>query len=548
MCLVYPNTYFVGMSNLGLQTLYRLFNSETLCVCERAFLPDRSELEEYQPAVLDGRHSGSGLFSLESQTPLNGFDIIAFSVSFEEDYANIPKILALSGIPVFSDSRNSGHPLVMAGGCAVTLNPEPLADIMDVFFIGEAEGTVEGFVESCSSLSGKGIKRKDALRELARLPGVYAPVFYDFRYDGPRVESIRPLEGVEFPVKRVRARDGDMELPQTVVITPDTEFSSTALIEIERGCPRGCRFCTAGFIYLPPRWADLSLAKEALSRGLGLAGRAGLVGAAVSEYPSLKELLRLGVERKKEITVSSLRVDMIDGELLALLRDTGYRTITIAPEAGAERLRRVVNKGFSDEEIFESARLIASAGFKRLKLYFMVGLPTETDEDCGAAAELAKKIRNIMKGGKVILSVNPFVPKPSTPFQWHPFADIGVIKRRYGIIKDALKREGGVEVKTLAPAGAFVQAYLSRSDRRTGRVIEEASRTGWRRALKKAAARDPSVNECVFRERGKDEIFPWDVAASGVKKTYLWNEYQRGLNALVTPPCDVGRCLRCGVC
>ncbi len=537
VCLVYPNTYRVAMSNLGFQTLYRLFNDDARCVCERAFLPDRDEIEWYG-------ERGARLVSLESRSPLGEFDIIAFSVSFEEDYVNIPSILELSGLSVFSSERDDGGPLVMAGGCAVSLNPEPVADFMDLFFIGEAEAGIRPFLDVLSSIGHAGVY--GILRAISGLEGFYVPRFCEFTYDGYRVESIRPLEGMHLPVKRARVDDIDSHLmPESVVVTPDTEFGGVHLMEIERGCGRGCRFCTAGFLYLPPRWRDPEEVKRAVEHRLGVAGRLGLVGAAVSEYPALKDLLGLAVQRGGEITVSSLRADLLDRELLGLLKKTGYRTITIAPEAGSERLRRAVNKDIPDSTLLDCARLAAEAGFKRLKLYFMVGLPTEVDDDARAIGELALGMKRMLKGGRVILSINPFVPKPLTPFQWHGFEKTAVIERRYSIVKDILKREGAVEVKLSSIRQALVQAYLSRADRRAGRTILEASRIGWRRALKGAV---PDCEGVVHRERERDELFAWDVLDHGLDKAYLWKEYQRGLAGRTTPPCDVGRCTRCGIC
>ncbi|MEE9614306.1 MAG: radical SAM protein [Thermodesulfobacteriota bacterium] len=527
------------MSNLGFQTLYRLFNDLEVCACERAFLPDKDELREFEK-------SGEKLFSLESQTPLERFDIIAFSVSFEEDFINIPRILALAGVPLFSIERGRAHPLVMAGGCAVSLNPEPVAEFMDLCFIGEAEGMVGPFIEAVGE-GGQG-GEEGGLESLAGIEGVYVPALYEFTYDGPRVASIKAAPGAPERVTRARADTDLSPVPESVVLTPATEFGSATLLEVERGCGRGCRFCAAGFIYLPPRMRELGPVKEIVERGFRESGKVGLVGAAVSEYPHLKELLRLGIEGGREMTLSSLRLDMLDAELLDLLKKAGYRTVTLAPEAGTERLRRVVNKDISDSEIDEAIRLVKEAGFRKLKLYFMVGLPTETDADARAIGELSLRLKKLMGKGKLTLSINPFMPKPFTPFQWHPFERVETIEKRYSIIKEMLKREGGIDVKTLSVRKAFAQAYLSRADRRAGRVIAEASKVGLRRALRSADHPAPLAEECVHRERGVDEPFPWEVVDHGLERGYLWDEYQRGLEGKTTPPCEVGSCFRCGVC
>jgi radical SAM superfamily enzyme YgiQ (UPF0313 family) len=537
------------MSNLGLHAVYRLINGLDRAVCERAFLPDKDDTGEFI-------RTGTSLFSLESQRPLSTFDILAFSLSFEQDYWNIPRILELSGIPPFSSERDGRNPLVLAGGTAVALNPEPVADFFDLFFIGEAEGgevAEEGAIEGILELyrnAGEKEGRPEFLCRLASIEGVYVPSLYEFVFEGPSVKSIRPLidRGAPMKVKRVRAREG-APYPETLILTPDTEFRETHLIEIERGCGRGCRFCAAGFLYLPPRMGELGPVKQSVIKGMERAGKVGLVGAAVSEYPGLEELLSVGVEGEGEMTLSSLRLDALDPELLSLLKGCGYSTITLAPEAATERMRRVVNKGISDDELMEAIRFVAETGFKRVKLYFMVGLPTETDRDAGAIGDLAVRIKSIIdragRGGSLTLSINPFVPKPWTPFQWHTFEHSDVIEKRFSVIEDFVKGVSGIRTKKMSARMAAVEAYLSRGDRRAGEVIARAAKSGWRRALKSA---EPGLEDSLYRKRREDEFFPWDVVDHGIDKRYLWREYQRGLSAETTPPCDVGLCTRCGVC
>jgi radical SAM superfamily enzyme YgiQ (UPF0313 family) len=530
------------MSNLGFQAVYRLINSLDWCVCERAFLPERDDIGEFE-------RTGTLLFSLESRRPLSWFDILAFSVSFEEDYLNIPRILELSAIPPFASERDNQSPLVLAGGTAVSLNPEPASEFMDLFFIGEAEGAVERVLELYSKVKSNA-GRLDLLCGLTSIEGVYVPALYEFGFEGPSVGSISPYCGAPARVRRARAEGsaGGAGVHETLILTRYTEFKGTHLIEIERGCGRGCRFCAAGFLYLPPRLGELETIKQSVLRGMESAGKVGLVGAAVSEYPDLKELLSMGQEG--EMTISSLRLDTLDAELLTLLKGCGYRTITLAPEAATERMRRVVNKDIKDTELIETIRLIAEAGFRKVKLYFMVGLPTETDQDAEAIGDLALRIKSVIdKTGRgrssLTLSINPFVPKPWTPFQWHPFEKANVLEGRYSIIKDIIKKEAGIKIKALSLRLAAIEAYLSRGDRRVGHVIARASRVGWKTALRSAQLQP---EEALYRERGKEETFPWDVIYHGIEKSYLWNEYLRGLSARTTPPCDVGMCTRCGVC
>ncbi|MEE8574299.1 MAG: radical SAM protein [Thermodesulfobacteriota bacterium] len=524
------------MSNLGFQTLYRILNETGGVGVERFFLPERTDIAEYE-------RTGTPLFSLETETPLYEFDLIAFSISFEEDYLNIPKILALGRVPLFSKERTGGAPLAIAGGAAVSLNPEPVADFFDLFVIGEGEGVIEGLLEIISGAE-EGVK-PDLLKKLARTSGVYVPSLYAFTYDGALVASITVSEGAPHIVRAGKNLDVEnIEMPETVIVTPETEFRETVLVEVQKGCGRGCRFCAAGFLYLPPRWRSGKSVKEALRRAADSGiKKVGLVGAAVSEHPDLKDIIRAGIDLEMEVTLSSLRADCIDEELLELLKKAGYKTITIAPEAGSERMRGVINKGITEGEIIEAARMINEAGFTRLKLYFMIGLPTETDGDAAEIAALTLRIREQFSKN-IQLSINPFIPKAFTPSQWHGFEKVEVLERRFSLIKKALMGLKGLEIKTFPAKEAFTQALLARGDRRLVNLIVEAEKTGVRRALKNLK----NAEEMVYRTRDKKEIMPWDNLDHGLAKPYLWSEYQRGLESKETPPCDVGRCTRCGVC
>jgi radical SAM superfamily enzyme YgiQ (UPF0313 family) len=530
------------MSNLGFQGLYGELNAIGPLVAERAFLPDAKDM-----ALVKEK----GLTTLESGSKLRDMDVIAFSISFEEDYFNVVKILELAGLSPLVKDRSEGAPLILAGGCAVTLNPEPMADIIDAAFIGEAEGAMENLLSTYIKARERG--RDAASKELAELPGIYIPSLYNVKYDGELIESITPSKDAPMPVRRVAVALDKERIPETSVLTPETEFKDTWLLEAGRGCPRGCRFCTAGFIYLPPREQSLEAIKGSIDRGLaegeageeGFAKKLGLVGAAISEHPNIKEILRLAKSKNIVITLSSLRLDMLDGELLELLRDSGYRTITIAPEAGSERLRRVLNKPFTDKDILSSVALIRDAGFKRIKLYFMVGLPTETDDDIQAMAKIICEVRDELKAGQVSVSVNAFVPKPFTPFQWHPFAGVALIDERFSILKKAMRGEGAIELRVYAPASALIQAYLSRADRRASSFIINAARTTPRRAVR---AMKLDLEAEAIRERRVDEVLPWDVVDTGIKKSYLAKEYERAKKGELTEPCNVGSCVRCGVC
>lgn len=538
VCLVYPNTYSLAVTNLGFQMVYHLFNSVEKVVCERAFLPSKQDLEEYE-------RTDTILFSAESHKPLKDFDIVAFSVPFEQDYVNIPRILDLSGIQASSVDRADG-PLVIGGGVALSLNPEPVADFFDLFLLGEGEGSLAPFIELLERARGEGLSKKDSLRLFDSLAWAYVPSLYDFKYDGARIKELKREAGAKKSVLAAKNFDlSGYDIPENFIRTPESEFRDTCLMELERGCPRGCRFCAAGFLYLPPRWRDAERVKEAVKKGIAATGKVGLIGTAVSEHPEIKDVISCGTGASGVVTLSSLRLDNLDAELLELLKESGYKTITLAPEAGTERMRRVVNKGLSDAEIMESIRLVSEAGFRKLKLYFIVGFPGETDEDAAGIVDLTKKIKAEMKKAEITLSVNPFIPKPFTPFQWAAFTDAGVVDTRLKIIRNGLKGQPGVTVKELGAKEAFIQAYIARADRRASEFLLSAAKLGWKKALKNS---ESLVTASVYSAREKDQVLPWDIIDHGVKKEYLWKEYQRGLAEKQTPPCDVGSCFRCGVC
>ncbi|MFQ5586689.1 MAG: radical SAM protein [Thermodesulfobacteriota bacterium] len=524
------------MSNLGFQSVYNLFNSIDDVVCERVFLPEKVDRDEFI-------RSGTRLFSLESQRPLDAFDLLAFSIPFEEDFLHVPEILRLAALPVFSRERGDGHPLVMAGGVALSLNPEPLAEFIDLFAIGEGESFLPSFVDVFRDCGGK--RREGLLDEMAAVEGVYVPSLYNVEYDDGRIAGMTPLRGAPEKVTKAAPLKLDAcRTPQSYITTSETEFGNTFLIEVERGCGRGCRFCAAGFVYLPMRERGIGGIQESVARGGEITGKVGLVGAAVSEYEGLKDIVRSAVERGGKVTLSSLRMDMLDGELLDLLKAGGYETITLAPEAGSQRMRDVINKGLSDREIMDAVSLVRDGGFNKVKLYFLVGLPTEGREDIEAILDLARRVRGLLTKGEVTLSVNPFIPKPWTPFQWAPYEEMGRLGNKLAAITKGCARMRGVRVKTYSPRIGYLQALLSRGDRRVAPVVEGEDGKGWRTFMKRIA--DP--DRYVYRERGYDETLPWDIIDHGIQKEYLWNEYERGLKGRITSPCDVGRCFRCGVC
>jgi radical SAM family uncharacterized protein len=543
--LAYPNTYHVGMSNLGVHQLYSVLNRRDDTACERVFLPDEEDLPEY------GR-SGAMLFSLESQRPVKHFDILAFSVSFEQDYLNVLEMLRLAGIAPDRMDRAAGDPLLVLGGICTFFNPEPLADLFDVVIVGEGEEVAGEFMDAYKANRGQG--RQELLRTLCSIPGVYVPELYEIAYnDDGTVRERRPLipEAPAIIRKRSVADIDDMPAA-TVILTPDTEFSNMHLAEVARGCGRHCRFCMAGYIYLPPR--NLSVqggeaqAREADER----CGKIGLVGSALSDYPAIDDLCS---SIQGSLSVSSLRADSLSRVLIERLAKSGHKTIAIAPEAGSERLRKVINKGITEEDILRAADLVFGAGIPNLKLYFIIGLPTETQEDIDAIIALAEQVREVQlrharpagRIGRITLSVNSFVPKPFTPFQWEPMEEVSDLNRKQRFLEKAVKKIGNMNIIHDLPKWEAIQALLSRGDRQVGRLLKAAHERGddW-----KAACRDLGFDMAFYitRRRAFDEVLPWDFIDIGVGKEYLKNEHGRALEGRYTPPCRVGTCTACGVC
>ena len=528
ICLLYPNAYHVGMSNLGFQTLYRILNADDDVVCERAFLPEPEDLQEY-------RNTQTPLFSLESQKFLSSFDILAFSISFENDFLNILTLLELAHIPPESRLRDGRHPWVIAGGVAVFLNPEPVSDFFDLFVLGEAEEVMGEFLTVCrQTLSDKKKKEKDDfLKNLGGVEGVYVPKFYRVTYaENGKIEAMDPEPGFPKKVKRRCVSKLDQFPTQSTLFTPDTEFKEMALVEVNRGCPRGCRFCAACFVYHPFRNRSLSslesIAKEALSRE----HRIGLTGTAVSDHPKLLPLCRSILSQRGGISLSSLRVDAVTPSLIQCLKEGEDRTVAIAPEAGSERLRKMLKKGYPEEEILRSIDILVGNGLSQIKCYFLIGLPSETDEDVKEILLLAKRIRHQIlsnqehreKRWRLILSVNPFIPKPGTPFQWAPLEEVWELKKKLKMIQKGVRGEKGMEMIHDLPKWAYIQALLSRGDRRVGKILMATHRYGgnWSQAL-----RDTNINAdfYVYRKRDLDEVFPWDFIDHGISKEQLKEEY-----------------------
>ncbi|MFP3869598.1 MAG: radical SAM protein, partial [Syntrophobacteria bacterium] len=480
IALVYPNRYLLGMSNLGFQVVYRRLNELEQVVCERVFLPEKEDLA--------AARSGVGVLSVESQRPLADFRMVAFSVSFENDYVNLVHLLKLGKLSRYSSRRHQHEPLVVAGGVATLLNPEPIAPFIDLFLLGEAETLLPDFITAWQEAAHEDPSRADLLAHLARrVPGAYAPSLYRVDYDPEgSLISFEPLADVP---RKVPARVAALEQEEpaaTLITTPHTEFADTILVEVGRGCGRGCRFCGAGFVYRPVRYQP----GEAVVRTAGdrspQGGRVGLLSAAVCDHPDIDSICLHLRQAGLRLSVSSLRADSITPGMLEALRSSGLQTVAIAPEAGTERLRRVINKNLTEEQILTGVSAVLGAGIPNLRLYFMVGLPSETDEDVAAIIQLVKGVKHrqlvIGRGrgrlGAQTLSVNSFVPKPFTPFQWAPFCDLAVLKRRLRKLTRSLASVANVRVHADVPRWAYVEALLSRGDRRLAPLIAAVVENG----------------------------------------------------------------------
>ena len=542
VALAFPNTYFVGMSNLGLQTVYRLLNMRDDVVCERVFLPPKQELK----AMGDRRLP---LVTLESQTPVNDFDVFAFSVSFEWDYTNVLTMLGLANIPVYATDRNDRHPLIVVGGAVTFVNPEPLALFADVIAAGEGEVLVPALADA---LTAGDYDRQTALRALAPQRGFYVPSFYDVKYleDG-RIEAYVPKAGTGAPpiVRKAAVKTTEaLDPPATTIFTPDTEFGSRFLVEVVRGCANLCRFCWAGYNYLPVRAfpAERILALAAAAKPYS--SKAGLVSIALCDHPKIEEVLDGLAEMGYSISPASLRLDDLTPGIVRRLKASGERSLTIAPETGSDRLRRVINKTVTNDEILAAADMIFSEGIENLKLYFMIGLPTETDEDLEAIRDLTLQLHERMltharergRIGRIIASVNPLVPKPGTAYQWLPMDRPDVIDRKIKRMRELTAGVDNVYFNIKSERHSFYQALMSLGDRRVAPAIVEAERNGgnWRAAVAETGV---DADFYVFRDRQSDPVLPWDIIDGGQRSTFFRNEFDKALRAEWTLPAKRAR-------
>jgi radical SAM superfamily enzyme YgiQ (UPF0313 family) len=559
VCVIYPNTYRLGMANLGFQAVFRIFESDPSVAADRAFIPDADERDAFRAGT-------ERLVSFERGRPLSDFDILAFSISFETDYLNVLSVMRMAGIPARrADRAGRNFPLIVAGGSAIFLNPEPIADFIDLFLIGEGEEMVPEFIERWRATRAA----TNQLRELASVQGAYIPDFYMPVYDDAgRLAAVNYSGPGVAQVNRRLIRDLNRFTTSSLILTEESVFGDMFLVEASRGCQWGCRFCAAGFMYRPIRYrAPETLIAEA-ERGLTERKVIGLVGAEMASVPGVADIASAVADRGGRLSPSSLKADCISPALASALARGGNQSVTVAPEAGSERMRKVINKNLTEAEILGAADMMLGEGVGKLKFYFMIGLPEERDEDVLAIADLVAKVLERARArrtriGAVTVSLNPFVPKPWTPFQWDPMQDARSIKRKVAMLRQRLTRLGQVELDAESPREAYFQTMVSRGDRRVSGILERLEAAGcegsgpiWHELSKihrevQAGGKASSLPDPEFfvtRPYAHDELLPWDFIDHHIHKWFLLAERKKAHHEHQSPPCDVVRCTVCGAC
>ncbi|CCK79367.1 radical SAM protein [Desulfobacula toluolica] len=522
--LVYPNSYKAGMSSLGFQTVYRIANQIHTVACERVFLSEPGQRNVQRPK------------SLESGLSIDQFDIILFSISFENDFIHLVQLLEEAEIPLRSSNRNHTHPLVIAGGVVCFLNPEPIAPFIDCFLLGEAECLLDSFFDAFS----KKIDKKSFLKTMEkRIPGAYVPALHT--RESPFQIKVQYLENL------------DMVTTSTSILTSGTAFKDTFLIETLKGCPHGCRFCSSGFIYRPPRIYPAKNIYAAIDKAVGKTDKIGFVSSAIADHPDIKKICNYGLKHNFKLSFSSLRADKLSDELIGAMSNSKVKTATIAPEAGSIRMRNIINKNIDEHDILSATQRLVNSGIINLRLYFMIGLPFEEDQDVHAIVELTKKIKSVFletskkkkKIGTITLSVNPFIPKPSTPFQWAAMEDQTALKHKVNIIKQGLKKIPNVKVNVESLRKAKIHALLSLGDQKTADIIESALKKGWTSAIKVNSAYCHSI---IHQEKSVETPLPWDFLDNRIKKQFLAKEFVKAKQEKKSPPCPMIDCKTCKKC
>lgn len=539
VAFIYPNEYHLGMSNLGMHILYQLINARGDSACERFFLPDKQLQKEHLK-------SRTPLLSIETGRPLADFSVIMVMLSFEMDYDNLLTVLELGNIKLRAKDRNAKEPLIIIGGPCATFNPEPLSAVADAFVIGEGEETVQKILD----VIYEGTDKQERLKALTQVPGVYVPAFYTPVYQGEVYQGVSAKEGAPTKIKRQWIRDIDAYPHTSAIMTANTEFEDMFIVETARGCGRHCRFCMAGYSFRKPRPRKLENILKDIAQRPERTKKVGLMGAAVSDHPDIYKLTEYLATNNIKFSVASLRADRLDESLVKALAASGQRTMTVAPEAGSKKMRDGINKGITEEHIYNAIELAAAAGMHSIKVYYMVGLPGEEDEDIQEMVAMILRLREKMNAagnrGELVVSVNGFVPKPFTPYQWAPLCDIKTLKRRFKMLNDGLKKDRKIKLITESLKETVVQAVLARGDREIGEALLEAHVSGQNlKSVLKQKGID--MEELAETAIPVDTVLPWSHIDIGVREDYLLKELQRSAEGKLTPVCFEG-CQRCGVC
>ena len=563
--LCYPDTYEVGQPNQGIQILYEILNERATTLAERAYAP-WTDLEQLM------RERGIPTFSLERHTPLWAFDVFAVTLPHELGHTNLLNLLDLGGVPHRSVERDEQDPIVLIGGHAA-FNPEPLAPFIDAAVMGDGEEVVLEIDDAMRAAKRDGLTRAELLRALADIEGVYVPSLYEARYteDGRLARTVPIASGLPALVPKRTVQDlEEWPYPKRQIVPMTETVHERFSVEIFRGCTRGCRFCQAGMITRPVRERRPETVQRLVTEGVADTGfeEVGLLSLSSADHSAIGPIARaLGDTYEGTVTSLSLpstRVDAFNVTLSNELTRNGRRSgLTFAPEAGSERMRAVINKMVSEEDLLRTAEVAFSQGWRHIKLYFMVGLPTETDEDVAAIAELGIAVYRIArahgKANKVTLSVGGFVPKPHTPFQWAPQDTPEEIRRKLALIRDLIRSHDGIKLRTNDPEEGVIEGLLARGDRRVADVVERAWRLGarfdgwhevptlplWRQAL---ADTGRDLSWYSQRERDEDEVLPWDHLDSGLEKGWLWEDWEDARKAVQLDDCRWSPCYDCGVC